>query len=86
MYGFLRDQFQQGFAAFKGSYSVAEDSLKKLVTQYANADIRAQLYLRSASKFVANADWDFNSLFTGGSETDLGVKFFPQLPNGSPNR
>lgn len=73
---------KQGFAAFKGSYSVAEDSLKRLVTQYANADIRAQLYLRSASKFVANADWDFNSLFTGGSETDLGVKFFPQLPNG----
>lgn len=73
---------KQGFAAFKGSYALAEDSLKKLITQYANADIRAQLYLRSASKFVANADWDFNSLFTGGSETDLGVKFFPQLPNG----
>lgn len=73
---------KQGYAAFKGSYSVAEDSLKKLVTQYANADIRAQLYLRSASKFVANADWDFDSLFTGGAETDLGVKFFPQLPNG----
>lgn len=73
---------KQGFAAFKGSYSVAEDSMKKLVTQYVNADIRAQLYLRSASKFVANSGWDFNSLFTGGSETDLGVKFFPQLPDG----
>lgn len=73
---------KQGFAAFKGSYSSAEDSLKKLITQYANADIRAQLYLRSASKFVANADYDFNSLFTGGSETDLGVKFLNVLPNG----
>lgn len=73
---------KQGFAAFKGSYSMAEDSLKKLVTQYINADVRAQLYLRSASKFTANADYDFNSLFTGGSECDLGVKFAPLLPTG----
>lgn len=73
---------KKGFAAFKGSYTIAEDSLKKLVTQYVNADIRAQLYLRSASKFVANSLWDFNSLFTGGAETDLGVKFLNQLPNG----
>lgn len=73
---------KKGYSAFKGSYSVAEDSLKKLVTQYVNADIRAQLYLRSASKFTANAGFDFNSLFTGGSETDLGVKFAPLLPTG----
>jgi len=73
---------KKGYSAFKGSYSVAEDSLKKLVTQYVNADIRAQLYLRSASKFTANANFDFNSLFTGGSETDLGVKFAPLLPTG----
>jgi hypothetical protein len=56
--------------------------MKKLVTQYINADIRAQLYLRSASKFTANANYDFNSLFTGGLETDLGVKFAPLLPTG----
>jgi len=73
---------KKGYSAFKGSYSVAEDSLKKLITQYVNADIRAQLYLRSASKFTANANFDFNSLFTGGSETDLGVKFAPLLPTG----
>lgn len=73
---------KQGFAAFKGSYTVAEDSLKKLITQYVNADVRAQLYLRSASKFTANAGYDFSSLFTGGSETDLGVKFAPLLPTG----
>jgi hypothetical protein len=72
---------KKGYSAFKTSYTSAEDSLKKLMTQYINADIRAQLYLRSASKFVANSLWDFNSLFTGGAETDLGVKFFPQLPN-----
>jgi hypothetical protein len=40
------------------------------------------LYLRSASKFTANHNYDFNSLFTGGSETDLGVKFAPLLPTG----
>lgn len=74
---------KKGYAAFKGSYVMAEDSLKKLITQYVNSDIRAQLYLRSASKFVANASFDFNSLFTGGSETDLGVKFSAAgLPTG----
>jgi hypothetical protein len=73
---------KKGYAAFKGSYTMAEDALKKLMTQYINADIRAQLYLRSASKFVANAAWDFDSLFTGGWETDLGVQFFQQLPTG----
>lgn len=73
---------KQGYAAFKGSYTMAEDSLRKLVTQYINSDIRAQLYLRSASKFTANANYDFNSLFTGGSECDLGVKFAPLLPTG----
>jgi hypothetical protein len=73
---------KKGYAAFKGSYVMAEDSLKKLVTQYVNADVRAQLYLRSASKFTANANYDFNSLWTGGFETDLGVKFAPLLPTG----
>ncbi len=73
---------KKGYAAFKSSYTMAEDSLKKLVTQYINADIRAQLYLRSASKFTANADYDFESLFTGGNDTDVGVKFAPLLPTG----
>lgn len=73
---------KKGYAAFKGSYIAAEDALKKLIVQYVNSDIRAQLYLRSASKFVANSTYDFNSLFTGGAETDLGVKFLPHLPTG----
>lgn len=73
---------KKGFSAYKTSYLTAEDSLKKLVTQYINADVRAQLYLRSASKFVAAAGYDFDSLFTGGNETDIGVKFAPLLPNG----
>lgn len=73
---------KKGYAAFKGSYTMAEDSMKKLIVQYVNADVRAQLYLRSASKFTANGNYDFNSLFTGGNETDLGVKFAPLLPTG----
>lgn len=74
---------KKGYAAFKGSYTMAEDSMKKLVTQYINADVRAQLYLRSASKFTANANYDFASLFAGGSETDLGVLFAGELlPTG----
>jgi hypothetical protein len=66
---------KKGYSSFKGSYLMAEDSLRKLITQYINSDIRAQLYLRSASKFNAVAGFDFNSLFTGGSETDVGVLF-----------
>jgi hypothetical protein len=73
---------KKGYAAFKSSYLSAEDSLRKLVTQYVNADIRAQLYLRSASKFNAVSGYDFDSLFTGGTETDLGVQFAPLLPTG----
>lgn len=74
---------KQGYSAFKSSYSMAEDSLKKLITQYINADVRAQLYLRSASKFTAASGYDFNSLFTGGNETDLGVQFATGLlPTG----
>lgn len=73
---------KKGYSAYKSSYLAAEDSLKKLVTQYINADVRAQLYLRSASKFVAAVGYDFNSIFTGGTETDIGVQFAPILPTG----
>lgn len=73
---------KKGYASYKSSYLAAEDSLKKLVTQYINADVRAQMYLRSASKFNAAAGYDFDSIFTGGSETDIGVKFAPINPTG----
>lgn len=73
---------KKGYSSYRTAYVAAEDSLKKLVTQYINADIRAQLYLRSASKFNAVAGYDFDSLFTGGQETDIGVKFAPILPTG----
>lgn len=72
-----------GYSAFKTSYLAAEDSLSKLITQYINADTRAQLYLRSASKFSAVAGQDFTDIFVGGNETDMGVKFATGLlPTG----
>jgi hypothetical protein len=73
---------KKGYSAFRGSYVAAEDSLRKLITQYINSDVRAQLYLRSASKFVCAAGYDFDSLFTGGNETDLGVQFANIAPTG----
>lgn len=73
---------KQGYAAYKDSYLMAADSLSKLITQYINADIRAQLYLRSASKFNASAGYCFEDLFTGGEHTDGSVAFAPVLPTG----
>ncbi len=66
---------KKGYAAFKTSYTAAEDSLAKLITQYINADVRAQLYLRSGSKFTAAAGHNFEDIFVGGNETDTGIKF-----------
>ena len=73
---------KQGYSAYKGSYLMASDSLTKLITQYINADIRAQLYLRSASKFVAAPGYCFEDLFTGGEATDVGVLFANVVPDG----
>jgi len=74
---------KDGYAAFKSSYLAAEDSLTKLVTQYINADIRAQLFLRSASKFTAAAGYNFEDLFVGGTESDISVQFLSGvLPTG----
>lgn len=72
---------KQGYAAFKDSYSRAEDALSKLVTQYINADIKYQTYVQSASKFTALSGYTFDSLFTGGTENDLYQQFIPVLPD-----
>lgn len=66
--------------AFKSSLLAAEDALKKNIVQYNNADIRYQMTLRSATKVVATAGYDFASLLTGGSQSDLGVQFVDLLP------
>jgi hypothetical protein len=75
---------KQGFAAYATSYSAAEDSLKKLITQYLSADTRAQLYLRSGSKVVCRAETDFSTLFRGGAETDIGIGFDPAIVPDAP--
>ena len=62
------------YAAFKGSYLMAEDSLKKLLTQRVNADVRYTLLSRSGIKYVAlNAGtYSFEQGLTGGeSQIDV---------------
>lgn len=74
---------KQGYSAFKDAYTRAEDSLRKLVTQYINADIKYQTMIHSASKFVAASGYTFNSLFTGGTENDLDETFVGIEPDAS---
>lgn len=64
------------YAAYKGSYLMAEDALKKLITQYFNADIRYTLLSRSGLKFVAAdpAVYTFAQMLTGG-ESQIDVAF-----------
>lgn len=76
---------KKGYAAFKSSYLASEDSLAKLITQYINADIRAQLTRKSASKFVCSTALEFNEAFKGGQETDIDIQFGDDLPNAAPS-
>lgn len=66
---------KKGYAAFKQSYTTAEDALQKHVTQLVNADIKINLFRQSASKFLAAPGYSFDALFTGGSESTVGVGF-----------
>jgi hypothetical protein len=71
------------YAAYKGSYLMAEDSLKKLMTQYFNSDVRATLFARSGVKYVAanSGTYSFESGLTGGqSQIDVG---FANIPSAS---
>lgn len=71
------------YAAYKGSYLMAEDSLKKLITQYYNADVRSTLLRRSGVKYVAAnaASYTFDQGLTGG-ESQIDVAF-ADIPDGS---
>jgi len=64
------------YAAYKGSYLMAEDALKKVITQYYNADVRYTLLSRSGVKFVAAdpAQFTFAQMLTGG-ESQIDVAF-----------
>lgn len=66
--------------AFKGSYSAAEDAMKKQLVQLNNADVRATLVDRSGLKLVVHTGSTFSQMFTGDSQaidtpfaTELGV-------------
>lgn len=72
---------KKGYAAFKDSYTRAEQSLAQLVTQYINADVKYQAYRQSGSKFVCTSGYTFNSLFTGGTENDHNQEFVNMAPN-----
>lgn len=66
---------KQGYGAFKSSYLSAEDSLRKLITQYINADVQAQLVLSSATKATAKAGATLAANTVGGSELNVGITF-----------
>lgn len=83
---------KNSYAAFRGSYLAAEDSLKKLMLEYINVDIRANLYSRSGTKFVAGNSGTkrFSECLTGGesqidtafanvAEADIGQLSFKAL-------
>lgn len=66
---------KDGFGAFKSSYLTAEDALRKLITQYINADIQAQVTLKSATKATAKSGASLTDNTVGGSETDIGISW-----------
>jgi len=72
---------KDGRAAFKSSYTMAEDALTKLITQYINSDIKYQLYAKSASKYNAAAGYKFSDMFTGGEQNNVGIPFAHVLPS-----
>ena len=79
---------KNGFSAFQGAYSMAEDSLKKLIGAITNADIRKNLYSRSGVKFVAGNSgvYSFSQCLTGGeSQIDVAFANIPQNSIGQLN-
>ena len=80
------------YAAYKGSYLMAQDSLAKLITQYYNSDIRYQLLSASGLKFtvVESAAGALSTGLAGGAsqinvawnniaQADIGPLDFPTL-------
>jgi hypothetical protein len=65
---------KSAYSAFKGSYLMAEDALKKLLTQKTNADVRWNLLSYSGHKYVAlnSGTYSFEQGLTGG-ESQISV-------------
>lgn len=66
--------------AFKGSYMQAQLALERGILKLINADIRAQLYIRSGLKMSINASYGFSAMLAGGAQ-QINVLF----PNITPN-
>jgi hypothetical protein len=64
---------KDGYGAFKTSYLTAEDALRKLITQYINADIQAQIVLKSGTKATCFAGNSLQENTVGGVETDINI-------------
>lgn len=64
---------KDGFGAFKSSYLSAEDALRKLITQYINADIQANVVIQSGTKATAKAGNTLAQNTVGGVETNIGI-------------
>lgn len=79
-----RVNMQQGYSAFKSSYLTAEDALRKLITQYINADIQYNLVTSAATKFQCKAATAFDSLLLGGTEANIGQAWDASIVVDSP--
>lgn len=69
--------------AFKGSYTSAEDGLKKGLVQLSNSDIRAQLVALCGCKVVVQSTATWSQMFSG--ETNAVSTPFSQSSNSLPN-
>ena len=58
--------FNAGFLAFAGSLNAQFQATQKLVTEYINADIRAELFTRSGVKAVVRSGVSATAMIAGG--------------------
>lgn len=71
--------------AFKGSYTAAEDGLRKNLVQLNNADVRAQIVYLSGCKLIVNSTLGgFFSMFNGDTNA-VATPFVPVLPDSQLN-
>lgn len=70
----------QAVAAVKNSYLLAEKSLSENLNYLVNVDIRAQLHDLSGVKFVANSNYQFEDLVSGGMNV-VGANYMGELPD-----
>lgn len=70
----------QAVAAVKNSYLTAEKALSENLRNLVDVDTRAQLHDLSGVKFVANSNFQFEDLISGGLN-NISVDYMGQLPD-----